>query len=71
MSLLQIRNICQKFMLKNGANSFWYWNVGAFVFFLAMKLQFLYQGKNRASKKIVNKSDIITVDLSPQNNNIW
>ena len=28
-------------------------------------------GKNRTSKKIVNKNDIITVDLSPQNNNIW
>ena len=34
MFLLQIRNICEEFMLKNGANLFWYWNVGAFVFFL-------------------------------------
>ncbi len=33
MFLLQIRNICEEFMLKNGANLFWYWNVDAFVFF--------------------------------------
>lgn len=50
-----------------------YFGIGMLVHlcFFAMKLQFLYQEKNRTSKKIVNKNDIITVDLSPQNNNIW
>lgn len=70
MFLLQIRNICEEFMLKNGANLFWYWNVGAFVFFCD-ETTVSISGKNRTSKKIVNKNDIITVDLSPQNNNIW
>lgn len=32
MSLSKVRSICEDFMLKNGADSFWYWNVGAFVF---------------------------------------
>lgn len=50
-----------------------YFGIGMLVHlcFFAMKQQFLYQEKNRTSKKIVNKNDIITVDLSPQNNNIW
>lgn len=32
MSLLKVRSIYEKFMLENCADSFWYWNVGAFVF---------------------------------------
>ena len=32
MSLIDLRNDLEKKMLELGADSFWYWNVGAFVF---------------------------------------
>lgn len=71
MSLSDIRNICEKFMLKNGADSFWYWNVGAFVF-AGDETTISVSGKDyRTSERLVSNDDIITVDLSPQKNNIW
>lgn len=71
MSLLEIRNICEKFMLENGADSFWYWNVGAFVF-AGDETTVSVSGKEyQTSERIIGNDEIITVDLSPQNNNIW
>ena len=32
INLLEIRKLCEEKMLELGADSFWYWNVGAFVF---------------------------------------
>ena len=32
MKLLDIRKLCEKKLLELGADSFWYWDVGAFVF---------------------------------------
>lgn len=71
MSLPEIRNICEKFMLENGADSFWYWNVGAFVF-SGYETTVSVSGRTyQTSERIIGNNDIITVDLSPQNNNVW
>lgn len=71
MSLLDVRSICEKFMLENGADSFWYWNVGAFVF-SGDETAVSVSGRNyQTSERIIGNNDIITVDLSPQNNHIW
>ena len=32
MNLRDIKALCEDYLLKNGADSFWYWDVGAFVF---------------------------------------
>ena len=32
MSLVELKSLCEEYMLSHGADSFWYWNVGAFVF---------------------------------------
>lgn len=32
MSLIEIREMCERKMLELGADSFWYWDIGAFVF---------------------------------------
>ena len=32
MTLLEIRKLCETKMMELGADSFWYWDVGAFVF---------------------------------------
>lgn len=71
MSLLEVRSICEKFMLEHGADSFWYWDVGAFVF-SGDETTISIPGRNyQTSERIIGNNDIITVDLSPQNNNIW
>ena len=28
----QIKKLCEDYLLENGADSFWYWDVGAFIF---------------------------------------
>lgn len=71
MSLVEIRSICEKFMLENGADSFWYWNVGAFVFSGDETTVSVSGRSYQTSERIIGNNDIITVDLSPQNNNIW
>lgn len=32
MKLPDVKALCENYLLENGADSFWYWNVGAFVF---------------------------------------
>ena len=32
MNLRDIKALCEDYLLKNGADSFWYWDIGAFVF---------------------------------------
>ena len=32
MLLSQVRSLCEEKMIELGADSFWYWDVGAFVF---------------------------------------
>lgn len=71
MSLIEVREKCEKKMLDLGADSFWYWDVGAFVFANdETTLSISGKSYNTADKEI-NSNDIITIDLSPQNLNIW
>ncbi len=32
MNLLKLRELCEQKMLDLGADSFWYWDIGAFIF---------------------------------------
>lgn len=71
MSLIDIRKMCEMFMLKNGADSFWYYGVGAFVF-SGDETVLSISGKHyQTSNRVIQSNDIITIDLSPQNNHIW
>ncbi|MBE6988296.1 MAG: aminopeptidase P family protein [Ruminococcaceae bacterium] len=71
MSLKKVRRICEQYMLDNGADSFWYWDVGAFVF-SGKDTVLSVSGKNyQTADSLIQHDDIITIDLSPQNNNIW
>lgn len=70
MNLLEIRKICEEKMLELGADSFWYWNIGAFVF-AGDETTISVSGKEYiTTSKIISYNDIITIDLSPQKNNI-
>lgn len=71
MNLLEIRKLCEEKLLELGADSFWYWDVGAFVF-AGDETTVSVSGKQYViSDRIIGNNDIITIDLSPQAGNIW
>lgn len=71
MTLLEVRNICESKMLELGADSFWYWDVGAFVF-AGDETTLSVSGKEYiTSERAISENDIITIDLSPQNGDTW
>ena len=66
MTLIEIRNLCESKMLELGADSFWYWDVGAFVF-AGDETTLSVSGKEYiTSDRVISRNDIITIDLSPQ-----
>lgn len=71
MTLSQIRKLCETKMLELGADSFWYWNIGAFIFSGEETTKSISGKFYQTSDKYINKNDIITIDLSPQRNHIW
>ena len=71
MNLLEIRKKCEEKMLELGADSFWYWDVGAFVFSGDETTISVSGTEYVTSDRIIEENDIITIDLSPQSKNIW
>ena len=71
MTLLEIRKLCETKMMELGADSFWYWDVGAFIF-AGDETTLSVSGKEyTTSKRVIAENDIITIDLSPQNGDTW
>lgn len=71
MNLQDIKTLCENYLLENGADSFWYWDVGAFVF-AGDETAISISGKDyKAADRTIQENDIITIDLSPQKDNIW
>lgn len=71
MNLLDIRQMCENKMIELGADSFWYWDVGAFVF-AGDETNISVSGTEyKTSDRKIEENDIITIDLSPQNKGIW
>ena len=71
MNLLKVRKLCEQKMLGLGVDSFWYWDIGAFVF-AGDETTVSVSGKQYVtSDRIIENNDIITIDLSPQAGNIW
>lgn len=71
MNLIEIRNMCETKMLELGADSFWYWDVGAFVFAGDETTISVSGTEYVTSDRVIQLDDIITIDLSPQYENIW
>lgn len=71
MKLTDIKSLCEEYLLKNGADSFWYWDIGAFIF-AGDETSISVSGKDYiVTDKAIQENDIVTIDLSPQKNNIW
>lgn len=71
MTLVEVRHLCETKMLELGADSFWYWDVGAFIF-AGDETTLSVSGKEyTTSGRVIAENDIITIDLSPQNGDTW
>lgn len=67
----ELRQLAESKMLTLGADSFWYWDIGAFIF-SDDETTLSVSGKHyKTTDKVIRDNDIITVDLSPQVGNIW
>lgn len=71
MNLVDIRKMCEDKMLGLGADSFWYWDVGAFVSAGDETAISVSGTEYKTSDRLIELNDIITIDLSPQNKDIW
>ena len=71
MNLLEVRKMCEDKMLELGADSFWYWDVGAFVFAGDETIISISGTQYTTSDRLIAQNDIITIDLSPQNEDTW
>ena len=71
MTLKEVRSLCEKKMLELGADSFWYWDVGAFVFCGDQTTLSVSGREYVTADKVIGQNDIVTVDLSPQAGDTW
>ncbi len=71
MELLKVRELCENKLLELGADSFWYYDVGAFVFSGDETTVSVSGSQYITSERLICKNDIITIDLSPRKMNIW
>ncbi|MBR1444738.1 MAG: aminopeptidase P family protein [Firmicutes bacterium] len=71
MNLREVRRLCEEKMLSLGADSFWYWDIGAFIFRDNDTTLSLSGREYITADKLISDNDIITFDLSPQRNNVW
>ncbi len=71
MPLPGVRRLCEEKMIELGVDSFWYWDVGAFVF-AGDETTVSVSGKEyTTSERVIESNDIITIDLSPQIGDTW
>ncbi|MBR6106838.1 MAG: aminopeptidase P family protein [Oscillospiraceae bacterium] len=71
MNLIDVRHLCEEKMLSLGADSFWYWDIGAFVFSGDETTVSVSGREYITSDRSIGSNDMITIDLSPQCNHIW
>ena len=71
MKLIEVRKICEDKMLELGADSFWYWDIGAFIFSGEETTKSVSGKVYMTSDRYIEENDIVTVDLSPQCDHIW
>lgn len=70
-SLAEIRALCENKMKALGADSFWYYNIGAFVFSGRDTTVSISGRKYKTPPSMIQNNDIITIDLSSQRRHIW
>lgn len=71
MSLHEVREDCEATLLELGADSFWYWQIGAFIF-AGEGTTLSVSGREYATPEyVLGEDELITLDLSPQRRGVW
>ena len=71
MPLLDVRRLCEDKLKSLGADSFWYYDIGAFVFAGDETTVSVSGREYSTSDRVIGSDDIITIDLSPQVGDTW
>lgn len=71
MSLEEVRAECELRLRQLGADSFWYYDIGAFVFAGDETAKSMSGRQYATPESILRPNDLITIDLSPQRYGIW
>ncbi|MGM9638198.1 MAG: M24 family metallopeptidase [Butyricicoccaceae bacterium] len=71
MDLQEVRRLCEEKMRSLGADAFWYWNIGAFVFSGDQTALSVSGREYETPDREIGRNDIVTIDLSPQRGEIW
>ena len=71
MALEEIRFLCEEKMRELGADSFWYYDIGAFVFAGDETTVSVSGREYITSDRHIAMDDIVTIDLSPQVGDTW
>lgn len=71
ISIADVRRICEAALLELGADSFWYWGIGAFVFAGEGTTQSISGRDYSTPAYVLGQDELITLDLSPQRNGVW
>lgn len=70
-TLHEVRERCETTMRGLGADSFWYWDIGAFVFAGPATVLSVSGRDYQTPDMVLGENEIVTLDLSPQREGIW
>jgi Xaa-Pro aminopeptidase len=66
-----ISKVADDFMIANGAESFWYYDIGSLVLIGERTLLSISGKKYKPTQTAVKETDLVTVDLSPEAGTYW
>ena len=70
-TLAEVREGCETRLLELGADSFWYWEIGAFVFAGSGTVRSVSGRDYETPDYVLGEQELLTLDLSPQRRGIW
>lgn len=70
-TLYELRAHCEHTLRELGADSFWYWGIGALVLSGEGTLLSVSGREYRTPDSVIRENDIITIDLSPERHGVW
>lgn len=70
-SLQAVRDYCEQVMRKLGAEGFWYYGIGAFIFSGEDTVVSVSGRDYQTPERTVQNQDLLTIDLSPRYDGAW
>lgn len=70
-NLQEVRTLCEDALLRLGADDFWYWDIGAFVFAGEDTVLSVSGRDYETADRVIQEDDIVTIDLSPRKDGLW